>query len=86
LDQGVLDVRIAQAEGRLSRLRIVCAVLFGRIERSRLIDRRPCPSVQLDMGHNVEVALDGEIIAMDSPLNYKSHPAALTALVSGERP
>jgi undecaprenyl-diphosphatase len=86
IDEGVLDVRIAHADRRLSRLRIVGAVLFGRVEKSPLIDRRRCTSVHLDMGHEVEVALDGEITRMDSPLHYESHPAALTMLVSGERP
>lgn len=86
MDEGVLDVRIAHADRRLSRLRIVAAVLIGRLEHSPFIDRRPCTSVDLDMGHEVEVALDGEVVAMASPLHYASHPAALTVLVSGGRP
>lgn len=86
LDEGLLDVRIARADRRLSRLRIVGAVLFGRVEHSPLIDHKRCTSVELDMGHRVEVALDGEIVPMDSPLRYESHPAALTVLVSGEHP
>jgi undecaprenyl-diphosphatase len=86
MDEGVLDVRIARADRRLSRLRIVGAVLFGRVSESPLIDRRRCTAVQLDIGRRVEVALDGEITPMESPLLYESHPAALTVLVSGGRP
>lgn len=82
LDEGVLDVRVAHADRRLSRLRIVGAVLFGRIEHSPLIDRKRCTAVQLDVGREVDVALDGEVTSMDSPLNYQSHPLALTVLVT----
>jgi diacylglycerol kinase family enzyme len=86
LDEGELDVRIAHADRRLSRLRIVGAVLFGRVEQSPLIDRSRCGSVELDMGHEVRVAVDGEVMPMDSPLRYESHPAMLTVLVNDERP
>ena len=86
LDEGVLDVRIAHAARRLSRIRIVGAVLFGRVEHSSLIDRKRCTEVQLDIDHGVNVAVDGEVMPMDSPLRYQARPAALTVLVSGERP
>jgi undecaprenyl-diphosphatase len=86
LDEGVLDVRIVHADGRLSRLRIAGAVLFGRVEHSRLIDRKRCTEMELDIGHGVDVAIDGEVVPMDSPLRYQAHPAVLTVLVSDERP
>jgi undecaprenyl-diphosphatase len=86
MDEGVLDLRIAHADRRLSRLRIVGAVLFGRVAESPLIERRRCVAVQLDMGHEVEVALDGEVTTMGSPLDYESQSGALTVLVSDEHP
>ena len=49
LDEGVLDLRLAHADRRLSRLRIAGAVLLGRIARSRLIERRAVPSVVIDV-------------------------------------
>jgi undecaprenyl-diphosphatase len=82
MDEGLLDVRIAHADRRLSRLRIVGAVLFGRLARSPLIDRKQCTSVQLDMDHQVDIAIDGEVTPMASPLEYRSHPGALTVLVA----
>jgi undecaprenyl-diphosphatase len=82
LDEGELDVRIAHADRRLSRLRIVGAVLFGRVEQSPLIDRKRCSAVQLDVGREVKVALDGEVTPMESPLRYQSHPLALTVLIT----
>jgi diacylglycerol kinase family enzyme len=87
LDEGLLDVRIARADGRFSRWRIVLAVLFGRIEHSRLIDRRQCASVTIEQSvASMPVALDGEVTDMKPPLRYTSKAKALTVLVSGESP
>jgi len=91
LDEGVLDVRVAHADRRLSRLRIFGAVLFGRVEQSPLIERRSCATARLDLGHiDVDVALDGEVTTLTSPLEYRSLPSALTVLapaaVSDEHP
>ena len=80
IDEGVLDVRVARADRRLSRLRIVSAVLFGRLGSCPLIDRRSCTTVELDMGCRADVALDGEVTPMDSPLVYASHPGVLTVV------
>ena len=85
IDEGVLDLRIARADRTFSRLRIFGAVLFGRVERSPLIDRRSCASVVLDTGHETQVALDGEVSTMTSPLRFEVHPGVLT-VVSGEHP
>jgi undecaprenyl-diphosphatase len=84
LDEGVLDIRIAHAKGRFSRLRIAGAVLFGRIDHSPLIERRNGPSVVIDTGGPVEVALDGEVVTLASPLEYRSMPAALRVLAPPE--
>lgn len=83
LDEGVLDVRIAHADRRLSRLRIVASVLIGRVAQSPLIDRSSCARVTLDLGsgQSVRVALDGEVSTMTSPLHYEIRPMSLTVLV-----
>lgn len=88
LDEGVLDIRVARADGRLSRVRIVGAVLFGRVEQSPLIERLKAADVVLEIGSNasIRVALDGEVATMTSPLRYESLPRALTVLVSGSPP
>jgi len=82
LDEGVLDVRIARADGRLSRLRIAAAVLFGRVARSPLIERHRRDRVTVDTGGRIDVALDGEVVTLTSPLVYRSCPGALRVLVS----
>ncbi len=87
LDEGVLDVRVARAGPRFSRLRIAAAVLFGRVERSPLIERRTSTAVTIDVaGPRVPVALDGEVVEMKAPLRYAIEPRALPVLVSAEHP
>jgi len=80
LDEGVLDVRIAHAKGRFSRLRIAGSVLVGRLPRSPLVERRRTSEVVIDAGGPVEVALDGEVLTLSSPLEYRSCPRALRVL------
>jgi undecaprenyl-diphosphatase len=87
LDRNELDVRIAHAEGKLSRLRIATAVLFGRLDRSPLIDRRVCREVTLDLGARpIAVALDGEVEMIRSPLRYVSNAQALSVVVRPDAP
>ena len=84
LDEGVLDLRWARANGRLSRLRIAGAVLFGRVAQSPLIERRAVSSIAIDAHGPLEVALDGEVMTMSPPLVYKSCPQLLRVLVPPE--
>lgn len=78
LAQGSLDVRICHADGRLSRLRAVGALLFGRLDRSPMVTRRTAESVVIDTTAAVDVALDGEVLRLRSPLHFQTQPGALT--------
>jgi undecaprenyl-diphosphatase len=62
LDDGCIDVRLIDAERPLSRLRLVAAVLTGRLGRStvyeqRLVGRLPVRSRQ----GGLRIARDGEV-------------------------
>ena len=82
MDEGVLDVRVLRAEGRLARLRAVGALLVGRVESSPLIDRRLVASCDLDLPwERTDVALDGEVFSMSTPLHFESVPGALEVLM-----
>ncbi len=82
LDDGLLDVRVVRGDRPLSRLRIVGAVLLGRLAASPLVvrDRHGATTVDLNRGR-VEVALDGEVEKMTTPLRYRCLPKALRVLV-----
>jgi undecaprenyl-diphosphatase len=82
LDEHVLDVRVARADRPLARVRILGALFLGRLARSPIMFSVTTPSISLDVNRpSIEVALDGEVERIDTPLCYESVPDALTVLV-----
>jgi diacylglycerol kinase family enzyme len=87
LDLGLLDVRIVAAERSLSRLRVLAATLAGRLSRSPLVERRSGTTVCVDLRqHQVDVALDGEVHRLTTPLVFETRPRALRVLVARDTP
>ena len=86
LSDHTLDLRIARADARLSRLRVIGAVLLGRLDRSPLVIRRQASALSLGCrASEVDVANDGEVIRLQSPLRYRSRAGALQVLVPTEQ-
>jgi len=82
LDGKTLDLRVVRADRPLSRLRIVGALLFGRLARSPLVLRRRAASITVNLNRTrVEVALDGEVEVLETPLRYETVPNGLQILV-----
>lgn len=68
LDDGDLDVRLVEAGG-WSRLRLVLAVLTGRLGRSRVYESRTASRVEVrSLGGPVGLAADGEVL--DGPETF----------------
>ena len=88
LDDGLLDVRILRADGRLARLRVVARLLVGRVSSSPMAEMDAVPSVTLSLvgRSSVDVALDGELVKMSSPLEFRCRPKALRVLVPPAEP
>jgi diacylglycerol kinase family enzyme len=86
LDERVLDVRVARADRPLARVRILGALFLGRLARSPLMYCVTTQSISLDVRRpSIEVALDGEVERIETPLFYESVPDALTVLVPPSR-
>ncbi|MDP9075415.1 MAG: NAD(+)/NADH kinase [Actinomycetota bacterium] len=83
LDANVLDLRVVRGDQPLSRLRILGALLLGRLARSPLVlrERQATITVRPRRRTTVEVALDGEVEVLKTPLQYESVPHALRVLV-----
>jgi undecaprenyl-diphosphatase len=82
LDDGLLDVRILRADGRLARLRVIGRLLVGRADRSPMAEFDEVRSISLSVDRpRVDVALDGEIVSMTSPLQFRCRAKALRVLV-----
>jgi diacylglycerol kinase family enzyme len=81
--ENLLDVRIVKADRPLARLRVVLALLLGRLARSPLVYTMRTRRVSLDVDRDsLEVALDGEVETLATPLIYESQARALTILVA----
>jgi undecaprenyl-diphosphatase len=81
---GVLDVRLVLAERPLARTRVVLALLRG-LDTSPLVVRDTCPEAELGLAQDsVEVALDGEVERLDTPLRYSVRRGELAVLVPPE--
>ncbi|MBW3649243.1 MAG: hypothetical protein KY458_01610 [Actinobacteria bacterium] len=82
LDSGVLDVRILRADRTLARLRTVAALLMGQVEQSPMAVFNEVSEIELTVDRpEVDVALDGEIVRLRSPLVFRCRRGALTVLV-----
>jgi len=83
IDEHILDVRIVRADQRFARLRVAIALCFGRLARTPAIERRTCRAITIDVRKvaPVEVALDGDITKLETPLRYETDPSALLVRV-----
>jgi undecaprenyl-diphosphatase len=82
ITQHVLDVRVVRADSFLARTRVTVSLVFGRLHRSPLLVTRMCSEVDVYLGERpVEVAFDGEVQVVASPLHYRSRPSALRVLI-----
>jgi len=83
LTEHQLDVRVALANKPLARLRLLLALLIGRLSHSKLLVEMTTPEVAIDVDglREVEVALDGEVERVETPLRYRSLEGALSVLV-----
>jgi len=86
LTDNVLDVRVVRADRPASRLRVLGALLLGRLGRSPLILRLQSAEVTVELRRRTaEVALDGEVETLATPLRFRSLPHALAVLVPPAR-
>lgn len=82
ITDGLLDIRLVRAEGRLSRLRVLAAAIAKRLEHSPLVESRELAEIVMDPGTgSVSVALDGEIEELEAPLQFRTRPGALRVRV-----
>jgi undecaprenyl-diphosphatase len=75
LDDGCIDIRLIDADQPLSRLRLVAAVLTGRLGRSRVYEQRLVGSLPVRSRQGgLRIARDGEV--SDGPAHLTLRAAA----------
>jgi diacylglycerol kinase family enzyme len=82
LDAGVLSLYLAQRGGRWGLLLLALRALFGRLRQAKDFEAARVRRVRIEGRHNrLLVAIDGEVVALDLPLEYRIRPGALQVIV-----
>ena len=82
LDEGKLCVYLLRRSGRTGLLLLVLRTIFGGLKRSKNFESFNVTNLGVEMRkRGTLVAMDGEVAAMDSPLEYEIHPRKLRVLV-----
>jgi diacylglycerol kinase family enzyme len=78
LDAGELCVCVAHRVGRLGVARLAASALAGRLREAKDFDVFCTREVWVDAAPaSLPVALDGELVRLQTPLHYRIRPAAL---------
>jgi diacylglycerol kinase family enzyme len=81
LDGGELGIYSANRTGRFGLLRLMFRALVGRLNQARDFDILSSRQVRIDTRRrSLRVALDGEVLTLVPPLNYRIHPKQLRVL------
>jgi undecaprenyl-diphosphatase len=79
LDDGLLDIRLIDASGRWSRLRIALSVLAGRLSRCRSYQRWEAPSLEVGVtSDRLRLARDGNTFDGSPSFRIEKLPQRLT--------
>ena len=82
LSEGVLCLCVAHRTGRLGLVRLALHAVRGRLSEARDFDMLVAKTITVETPYKrVRVAVDGEIVQMEPPLNYKIRGAALRIIV-----
>ncbi len=84
LDDGLLDVRIILANQKVARLRLLGALLGGRLHRTPVMEQLCAPRVEVETPGcgAMDVAVDGDVFRLCTPLRLRIEPRALTVLTA----
>jgi diacylglycerol kinase family enzyme len=82
INAGKLGLYLTHRTGRLGLFRLALHALFGRVDRAEDFDVFCVTEARIETRkRRLLVALDGEIRRLDTPLHYRTRPAALKVLV-----
>ena len=82
LDKGALWFYVVKPRNPLEFLWMVCRLCFGRLDQARDLDTFELGAAEINTKTSrLPVALDGDVMAMSSPLRYRSRPRALRVIM-----
>jgi YegS/Rv2252/BmrU family lipid kinase len=82
LNAAQLSVYTVKHERRGGLLMLALRALFGRLHQSKDFDAFCAPDLLIESRHgHMQVAIDGEVMMMSTPLRYRVRPGALRVIV-----
>ena len=86
LDQGKLCIYLLRRSGRTGLLLLILRTLFGGLRRDKNFEEFHTTKLTVETRKSsMLVALDGEVAAIETPLEYKIHPGELKVIVPREK-
>ncbi|MDQ6894654.1 MAG: hypothetical protein M3167_18525, partial [Acidobacteriota bacterium] len=87
LETGKLAVYVLHHEGARSLLRMGLEAIVGRLRQGADFDFLLTEGIRIDVRRQqIDVATDGEVARLATPLIYRAHPAALRVLAPSGKP
>jgi diacylglycerol kinase family enzyme len=78
MDQGVLSVYVVRCGSRVGLWMVALRALLVRLRQARDFDMREAPELVIESRRvRLQVALDGELATLATPLRYRIRPRAL---------
>ena len=82
LDKGVLSIYITHRTSRLKLISLALRAVFGRLRDDKDFLALSATEVKILTAHKrLQVAFDGEVDLMKTPLHYRVRPGALRVIV-----
>jgi len=80
-----LSLYVAPELGRLDALAIPLRIVFGRLKRHEKFEQWRASSIRMDLARRrAVVAVDGEVVALKTPMRFRLAARALRVIVPGE--
>jgi diacylglycerol kinase family enzyme len=81
LDRGVLSVYVTHRRRRLGLVLLALRALFGLLHQARDFEASTTRGLRIESRHRrLLVATDGEVAALETPLDYRIRPGALQVI------
>ena len=85
LDEGRVWLYIMRRQGRFGLVRLALKLILGRFRAEDDMEVIPAERVRIESARpTITVALDGEIVELDAPLQYRSIASGLNVLAPGQ--
>jgi len=83
--RGELAIYVARTDGKLGLLRLGLQALLGRLRGERRLEVMCAGEALVETRRKrLPVALDGEVVTLQTPLRFRTRPAALKVLVPAD--